>query len=592
MIKTTGTEKQGFAMKTSPALTGLIGLCLLLPCVSTVRAEPEKDYRLDVRLKSSVELAHSRVRLSELLQEVSTATGVPFKAGQRVCDDEIACIVRNQSAATVLSGVCGVMRYTIVSDRAGGYQIDLDPSVAAMVSRLSRDLTDLDEQREARWEDAIAKGIQRTLADNGVDGDGEVENAKKDAPELLNVLKGLSSDQLSALATGASRPFDVISATSSVHMSGRVYFAKPLSSFPAGVQADIRHSFESSPDLRARFDSQADPVVGIGAQEGCLGFSLQVGDEVYNATSVPFGGVAARQADNELGTTRGKLLSDLERLQAMDPSWRDPVSEELPKISTRTWRAEPIGLQVEPKLNMNRADCVLAEFARRAQLALIADSFSASTFVPQALALADAPSPAPSGVWARRIARSFQRKYRCVDGILELRSRRFVWDRCVEPPREVVENLSRAKQEQGRLELRDFALASTALSKQQTQTLGAIPMANGETLWREAITLNSQRKLLQVLAALPAIRDDSRLDGTASISEVPPPLRRTLIQLVWTGFPTSASVADDAAAISWRTDAEIARIQFRDPTSGARSEHTLTLGKRRERKTPGEGTPK
>jgi hypothetical protein len=287
-------------------------------------------------------------------------------------------------------------------------------------------------------------------------------------------------------------------------------------------------------------------------------------------------------SQSEFRSLRRRALAPIERIEAEDGSWLDPQRQALPAASTRTWKRGPFVLRVQPRLDTTRADRVLSELASRAEISIIADSFTRTSFEAGALSLADDPLPMSAADWARAVAVAFHRTFRCDNGILLLRGRKFVWDRYAEPPSALIEGLVRSKKENGRLELRDYASATAVLTKEQVRTLGRFRTDDGIAFWRETLTMERQRPLLALLCRLPGVTSGEEV-GAASLTAIPPSYRLLLDRLMLAGEPLTAPPASDAATppnVIWETKGEEAVIQFSDPISGARTRHRIPLGPR------------
>jgi hypothetical protein len=558
-------------------LIRIIVVCLLAGSVAQAGTAPAAvTYRNDGRLQKPLDLSLARVRTSELAEELEALTGVQLGVAGRIADDQITCLVRGRTGAQVVEALASVMRYRVTSDGAGGYRLDLDPTVALVVAGLYRDLDPLDSELSLRTQQAISRGIRKVLTDDPALGhDPEVKFGRGQSPELLERLKTLSPEELEMLADGAAEPPGPISATGRGQLAGRIHQLRAFSSFPVDVQERMRAAFERTPTGRELFQKHSDPLVGILAHHGAFSLCAQAEEEFASAPVVPFGGQEVRAAEAEIRSRRRTTLNVMERLQA-DAAWIDPRSHPLPSAACSGWSRTPFVLRIEPKLDTNRADRVLPELARKANISIVADSFTRSTLVAGALGLADNPRPGSASAWARLAALAFERKYRCLDGILLLRSRRFVWERYAEPPRQVVDALLRAKKEEGRLALRDYAAAG-ALTKEQVRTLSRVRTRDGITLWREALTVEYQRRLFAFLAFVPGLREAE--SGTATLADVPAEHRLALNHLLQTGERLSSpDLPLKAPQISWGVQGNEAWIDLTDNASNARVRHRVALG--------------
>jgi hypothetical protein len=273
----------------------------------------------------------------------------------------------------------------------------------------------------------------------------------------------------------------------------------------------------------------------------------------------------------------------MSRLEQGDPAWLDPNYKDLPTACTRAWPALKTEVRVKPPRDSDRSDRFLEQLARERRIAIIADSFTASTYVPAALALSDEVTSVDSGLLVRRVARAFKRRYRCQAGTLLLRSQRYVWERAAEPPPALVDQWKRDK-EADALGLTDYVTAATLLSRAQLRVLGLIRSDNGLSFWREALAVERSRDLLRFIGMLPGFP----ANGTEALGEkqieVPANLLRQAYRLFWSGQPTTAfdhhAQATSGAAgvvVSWRFEAHAAVVRFEDRRSGTASTHRLQL---------------
>jgi hypothetical protein len=554
------------------------------------------SYRADERLGQPVELHHARCRLSTLTKALEAATGVPFVPARQIASDSITCIVRSRRASEVLSALASVMQYRILPDDGGGYRLDLEPAVAEAVAGLRGRLNALESELQERRRQVLLKGIAKTLsADTAVNEDLEVRFTRQRTPELLEVLSALSPGALEALAAAASEPPGPIGSEGDDYLAGRVFARRRLSSFAPGLQARIRQALESRPGGSQALQRQPDPLVGVLAGLGAFRLSAEYDDRIISAPGAAFGGAEFRLAQAQYRVIHRQLLLPVERQEAaLDALWLDPERQPLLPKWYRGWKSAPFHLQVEPRSEFTRADRVLAELSRKAGISIIADRFTQTTFNAAALRLADRTGAQPAAEWARSIARQFGRKYRCEGGMLLLRSQRFVWDRYAEPPADLVQDLARAKKEQGRLELADYVRATATLVKEQVRALGRVRTDDGLTFWREALILQRQRALFTLLALVPALTDAMSASGSATFTAVPASHRALFNRILMSGEPLPLDQPDrgaSQASLSWETSGGEARVDLADSSSGMRTLHRVSLGARALRPRPSPSIP-
>lgn len=556
-------------------------LALLLIWANTSAAQAE--LATDARLDGPISLTFPRTAVKDVLEKVCESTGVLIRMDRAIAQDSVTCLVSGVPARAVLRGLAETLHCRLEVEGAG-YRVRLSPAIEQLQANRARFGRLRDEELAFKKAGAIRRGMERTVDPDFPEGnDPDVFLARMRSPELLSFLKSLSGEQRDLLANGATEPPGVISATGSEHLTGRIYFLRPLSSLPADLRQQAAGLLGNAPPQAFQMQPEDDPLVGITAYTGALGLSFVNGDQVYNTRASVFGGSDVRALQSESAGQVRDVEAAIERSETSEREWLDPVLEGLPAADCRSWGAERFQLRPESLADLSRADRVLAEFARRSKISIIGDSFTTSTFVPAARSLEAFSEPADTATWARRIARAFGRKYRVRSGVLLLQSRNPVVDRAVEPPAEVVANLVAALDRQGRLELGEYARAASGMTPEQVRALGLFRTDDDRPLIQESLTLERHRLLFTLLGSLAAQEDRNWEVGSATGTELPRAALPVLQRLYWTGKPQPFAAGPEVA---WRTEGDRVFVSLRPSPTAPAAIQELPLGPRRLKPKP------
>ncbi len=525
-----------------------------------------------------VTLREARVPLRHVVDQIQCDGLCRVDVAPEIRDDPVTVFVRARRPSEVLRALATVMQYRLRLVGPDHYSLSLDPGWASVIAALDRreDAAEqFDEQEKAA---VLQQSLDRVL---GVAAGGEGNSywrRQADAhKDLLGVVASLSPEQRAALTAGAAEPLGVIAAgPGNAHMGGRVQFVGPLGSVSPAVAAAIRASAMDQPALQRALD-QDGASVGIGMQDGALGFTLFAAGRYVIGPGLPLGDDALLASQARAEAARRHREQQLITIERADRLWLDPLVQPLPPAATRTWPPRPVvrtPTPTEPQTWRTDEDSAFAWLASRGGLELVSDAWTFPLISPiGGWPALSGPSAAPASVWAQRLAAAHQRLYRVADGLLLLRANRPLWSRHVQVPRAVLEALRGAQRRQGRLEFGDYLRHAAVITEERARVLNVEPAEDGIHFRAESILFRNERRLLAFIArhsrqsasgtqssSIP--RPDA---GEVSLTRVDLATRHRFRRFLWTAVPVQADRRNQAPRIRWSTERDGVNVEFDDP---------------------------